>query len=424
MTHQEFGALRDRADRLIQLAEKENRDLTNDELEYVRDLNMAGVKRQTTPDQPMKNYWGPTRVEPVLTNAPRHFNTRADAHAAGMWLLAQCGAVQSPAATNTGLRAARWCKDNGLELRAQAEGIGTAGGNLVPPVLSESIIKNVEQFGVCPQVARIRTMTSDHLDIPKHSSGLVPYLVGENAAATESDKAWTSVGLTAKKWAVLTRISSEINEDAAISVVDDLAEDAAAAFAEKMDDAWLNGDGGSSYGGVQGIVWLFNQNQASWAGCPDLGSGHDLFSEINASDIGVIMNALPERCYQKSRVSWVVSRSGYITLRRLALAAGGVTLGEMVHGMPLAYEGWPVYISSKAPSGSGSFDDQATLLFGDFAMATELGLRREVTIKVDPSRYLEYDQLGILATTRWDIVNHDLGDSSSAGAVVTGIGQA
>jgi hypothetical protein len=40
---------------------------------------------------------------------------------------------------------------------------------------------------------------------------------------TESTKSWDNVALTAKDLMVLTRITSQLNEDAVISVGDDLA---------------------------------------------------------------------------------------------------------------------------------------------------------------------------------------------------------
>jgi hypothetical protein len=44
-----------------------------------------------------------------------------------------------------------------------------------------------------------------------------------------------------------------------------------------------------------------------------------------------------------------------------------------------------------------------------------------VTIKRSDHRYFENDQIGLLGTERFDINNHDLGDTSNAGPLVAGV---
>jgi HK97 family phage major capsid protein len=63
------------------------------------------------------------------------------------------------------------------------------------------------------------------------------------------------------------------------------------------------------------------------------------------------------------------------------------------------------------------------LLFGDLSKAATMGDRRLITVKVDESRYLDYDQLAIQGTERFDIVCHDVGDANNVGAIVALIGQ-
>jgi hypothetical protein len=74
--------------------------------------------------------------------------------------------------------------------------------------------------------------------------------------------------------------------------------------------------------------------------------------------------------------------------------------------------GFPVVFAQKLPittPGSG----KPMFFFGDLSKASALGERRGVTIKRSDHRYFENDQIGLLGTERFDINNHDLGDTSS-----------
>jgi hypothetical protein len=43
-------------------------------------------------------------------------------------------------------------------------------------------------------------------------------------------------------------------------------------------------------------------------------------------------------------------------------------------------------------------------------------------VLVSNDRYIEYDQIAIQATERYDINVHDIGDASAAGPIVAGVG--
>jgi HK97 family phage major capsid protein len=62
------------------------------------------------------------------------------------------------------------------------------------------------------------------------------------------------------------------------------------------------------------------------------------------------------------------------------------------------------------------------VLFGDLSSVAVLGSRREVTLMVSPDRYLESDEDAYRLTERFDVVCHNLGDNSNAGAIVGLVG--
>src|SRR4029077_10220309 len=106
----------------------------------------------------------------------------------------------------------------------------TQGGFLVPEVLERAIIDLREDYGVFRQLARIRPMASDFVTIPRRTGGLTAVPIGEGSDITESTKGWNNVNLTARKWAVLAKYSSELAEDAIISIAEDLSGEIAYAF--------------------------------------------------------------------------------------------------------------------------------------------------------------------------------------------------
>ena len=77
----------------------------------------------------------------------------------------------------------------------------------------------------------------------------------------------------------MTRMSTELAEDAAINVADDLAREMAYAFATAEDAAGWNGDGTSTYGGIMGMRTKFAAGVGSFVGAVDLTSGHDTFAD-------------------------------------------------------------------------------------------------------------------------------------------------
>ena len=92
-------------------------------------------------------------------------------------------------------------------------------------------------------------------------------------------------------------------------------------------------------------------------------------------------------------------------------------------GQRLSYLGHEIVISEAMPTSTGDLSDEAMLLFGDMQSAATMGVRRDIRIATDESRYFELDQVAIKGTERYDIVVHDCGTATDAGAVVALIGE-
>jgi len=153
----------------------------------------------------------------------------------------------------------RWCKDHGVEARALGENSNSAGGALVPEEFAARVIRLVENYGTfaASNVEKV-TMTRDTMIIPKRVTGTTAYFVGEGTAVTESEPTYTNVQLIAKKLACGTRFSSEVVEDALVSIADAVATEFATSLSYKQDVCGWLGDGTSQYGGIGGVVTKVN----------------------------------------------------------------------------------------------------------------------------------------------------------------------
>lgn len=330
------------------------------------------------------------------------------AHRDGMW----CKAVVFRDRT-----ALQWCKDAGVNVRAMSEGVNTAGGYTVPEEFAARFINLQEEFSVFRRESFAESMLRDTKIIPRRTGGFTVYYVGENTAPAESEPTFDQVQLTARKPAILTRVSTELLEDSVMSFADFLVVEGARRFAEAEDDAGFNGDGTSTYGGIQGVTNKLNDGNHA-GGVNQTSSGELAFSDVTFPHLETLIGMLPE--YAHGNAKFYISRQGYwASCARLLDAAGGTPMTEIERGASqTVFMGYPVVYCQKLIT---ALTDQASsilLLFGDLRQATTFGSRRDLRVMFSEHRYMDQDQIGILMTERYDIQAHDLGDSSVAGPIV------
>lgn len=333
------------------------------------------------------------------------------AYRSGMWALAMVHGNE---------RAIRWCRDHGVLTRVASSSSISAGGAVVPEEMSSAIIDLREARGVARRLCDIKTMNSDTLTIPRRTGGVTAYFVGQHDATTESDKSWDEVQLVAKEVSALSRVPMSYAEDAAIDVAEDLAREMAYAFADKEDECLINGDGTSTYGGIVGLRSKLVDGSHT-AGAVDATSGTNLITEVDGDDLDTLRATLPEYA---GNPRWLVSKAFKNRVHdSITRAAGGNTL-ETLGGAPRpAYLGDEIVVSQVMPKALATdYENVVMALYGDFELGVTLGDRRGFTVQVLRERYAEYRQLGIIAYQRFDIVAHDLGDTSNAGPIVGLVG--
>lgn len=336
--------------------------------------------------QPLKAFSGP--------------DAEADAYASGQFIRATIGNNAS---------AREWCRDHGVTA-AMGENNDLLGGVLVVPQFESAIINLKEQFGLFGQYVRNVPMTSEQWIGPRRLSGLTAYAVSEAQEITTSDATFNQVSLTAKKFGTLTRISSELNEDAIISIADFLAQEIAYAHAVKEDNVGFLGNGLAVDNGIVGLANALAAGSIATAASGIITAG--------ALTIAVFQDAvskLPQ--FPGIRPVWFVHSAVYWNvMSRLQLAAGGNSVADLGSGPVMQFMGYPVVFAQTLPSLIEASTKFA--YFGDLSMAATKGTRRGITIAADNSRYFEFDQLAIRSTLRYDVAIHERGTATVAGPIV------
>lgn len=313
-------------------------------------------------------------------------------------------------------KSAEWCKQHGIDCTYHAslgEGSDPHGGFLVPVEIEQAIIDLRETYGAFRQYAQVVPMARDTKTQPVRKSGPTAYWVGEGDEITASDKAWGQVEHTARKLASMVRYSSELAEDAVITIGDDLTREFAYAFAVKEDEAGFNGDGTAAYGGQVGL-----KNALLAGSIFEAAAGNVNFPTLDMADFESCAGKMPQ--FPGANEAWYISKPGYWnSMRRLMDAAGGVTMAELADGQRVPmFLGYPVRFVNALPKALSSTTSTILAYFGDLAMAAQLGNRRGLSIAISDQRYFEFDQLAIRGIERVDVVVHSKGTATEAGAII------
>jgi HK97 family phage major capsid protein len=311
----------------------------------------------------------------------------------------------------------RWCRDHGVEARAMNEGSNAAGGALVPEEFSSQVIRRVEEFGTFPASGvETMSMTRDTMVIPKRLTGTTAYFIGEGSAVTESEPTYGNVNLVAKKLAVSCRMSSEVVEDALVSLADQVTMEFATSLAYKIDLCGWTADGTSTYGGIRGVVSKIDDGNHT-ASVHTAASGNTSFETLDLEDFLGCVGKLP--IYARQGARWFVSPAGYAaSIQRLKYAAGGVTGEEIGSGYVDSFLGYPVQVVHVMNSTLGADASAIKVLFGNVGLSSIYARRRDFSVRLFDQVYATTDQLLLQGTMRFDINHHTLGSTSEAGPVI------
>ena len=316
-------------------------------------------------------------------------------------------------------KAHSWLVENGYYTKGQNETTDADGGYLVPQILAREIIFLRDKFGVMRQNARVMGMSSDNLNVPKNSASTTAYWPAENTNITASQVTFTNVQVLAKKLAILTQVSSELNEDSIVDVGSALAEDMAYVMAYNEDLATFLGDGTATYGGITGVVTAITQV----AGAGKIYTTANVTGDWNATtlaDLRKLTAAIPEYA-DTSDAKFYMNRAFFqqVVCNDLdSLSGNGFFDLVAAPGSNPTLFGYPVVYTQVMPKDPTPAVGSPLVVFGNLKTGSIMGSRRDLRIQVSDQVGFISDSLYFRATKRFGYNFHDPGDATNAGSAV------
>jgi HK97 family phage major capsid protein len=213
-------------------------------------------------------------------------------------------------------------------IKALREASDAAGGYLVPDEFAARVYDLVQAKAVTLADLESVNMNSDVMYIPKVTSGTTAYWVAETGTISTSEMGFGRITLTAKKVASLVEASTEILEDANVSVANMIVDQMSRDLALKVDDEVLNGTGGT-FAGLR-YTGSYTNSYSSGAGTS---SGN-----INLSAISKAIDAVLTDNHQFPNVGFFHTRT-IGSLRILTDSSGRPIFNQETWGSPLLREG-------------------------------------------------------------------------------------
>jgi HK97 family phage major capsid protein len=355
---------------------------------------------------------------PVASEAPKHEpwksggvtrnpfpGTRDEAnfkaYAFGQWVR---GSVLGNA------KAAKWCAENGI--KSQTEGTNSEGGFTVPEIVSSSLIWLRNEYGIARRYSRIYPMTSDTLNVPNASTSTTTYYPGEATAITASDVVFSQVQLLAKKLAILTIVSKELNEDTVIDFGAMLAQDFAYGLALAEDAAAFQGDGSSTYGSITGIMPRIKALSGTFTSIASMvvgptGTAAALSSFTLANFQSMVAKLQPYANQPRWYMHKNVFYSG-VADKLIALSGNSIMDIQNAYGAEPTLFGIPISFVQNMPSAPAA--NRTIAVLGDLSKGVAFGDRRGVSVEVsDQVKFIE-DALTFKATERYAFNPFDVGN--------------
>lgn len=288
------------------------------------------------------------------------------------------------------------------------------GGSLIQDVFQATLIDIRETFGGVTSLATNRAMNGPVEVHPRQTGDLTVYTPGEGQAITESKLGFDTVRLEAKKRATLSKVSSELLNDAAVSIADTISRNIAWSFEKDLENAFVNGDGTSAYFGVMGLRAKLKGLSGTIANIAGLhvGTGNT-YAELKLSDFEKTQALLPELESQSGEPVWLMHPRFFRgVVIPLLNTVNGATKTE-VNGKTLAAcIGAPVVFSNAMPRTEAN--SQVCAMYGWFDLAAMIGrVNGSMEIATSTEAYFAEDVWAIRGIHRAAITVHDVGNASA-----------
>jgi HK97 family phage major capsid protein len=319
-------------------------------------------------------------------------------------------------------KAHQWLVENGFYTKGQNETTDADGGFLVPQILAREVIFLRDKYGVMRQNARVMGMSSDNLNVPKNSASTTAYWPAENTNITPSQITFSNVQVLAKKLAILTQVSSELQEDSIVDVGAALAEDMAYVMAYNEDLATFLGDGTSTYGGITGVYHALAavNGGANASYIYTTGDATANWNNTTLADLRKLTASIPEYADRPGECKFYMNRAFFqqVVANDLdALTGNGWFDLTAAPGPNPTLFGYPVVYTQVMSQDTTPAADTPLAFFGNLKTGSIMGSRRDLRIQVSDQAGFISDSLYFRATERFGFKYHDLPTATVGGSV-------
>ena len=319
-------------------------------------------------------------------------------------------------------KAHAWLVENGYYTKGQNETTDADGGYLVPQILAREVIFLRDKFGIMRQNARVMGMSSDNLNVPKNSASTTAYWTAENTNITPSQITFSNVQILAKKLAIITQVSSELNEDSIVDVGSALAEDMAYVMAYNEDLATFLGDGTATYGGITGVWRAISavNGGANASYIYTAGNAVANWNNTTLADLRKLTASIPEYADRIGQCKFYMNRAFFqqVVCNDLdALSGNGFFDLTAAPGPNPTLFGYPVVYTQVLPKDPTPAVGSPLVVFGNLKTGSIMGSRRDLRIQVSDQVGFISDSLYFRATERFGFNFHDLPTASVCGSV-------
>jgi len=279
-------------------------------------------------------------------------------------------------------------------------GADATGGYLAPDEIAREMIRNVEQFGAFRRYATIVPMARERQKWPKRAGGFTVYYPDEGRAATPSDLALGMVALTAKKWAVYTRVSLELEEDSLIDIGTLVGMEFALAIAQAEDTNGFMGDGTAAFGGIVGVL-----NSPNVVAVP-MPAGKTAFTDLSPDDLVALCVSVPSWA-KRTDAAYYMSPEALGVVMKMRDGIGRPIYIDPNDGFGGRVNGYPVREVTAMPGLAESAAGVPFIAFGSLRLWGFLGQRRTFAIEASRDVLFLEDQIALKAVPRQDIQEAD-----------------
>jgi HK97 family phage major capsid protein len=279
-----------------------------------------------------------------------------------------------------------------------------AGAELVSNEFRAELIRNVEALGTAFVLARsVPLATMGDTTWPTRTSGLTAAPAAVAAQLVQSGVGFGTATLRPVKWATLTGIPGEMYRDPGqlVQIGQLMGVEISEAFADAFDNAFINGDGTATYGGITGAL----QSATILATAPT--ADHDAMSELTAFDTSEIIGGLTAG-YALANARWLMSLSVKQVFRGIrqtdANGNGQPIFDRGVAGVePASIDGYPYTLSTRMPASSTVAAGGKFALFGDFKRAFLWGMMRSIQIDTSAEVWFSQDLVAVRGLVHVDM---------------------